>query len=47
MTFRLERDDFAFLGADLRPVVEAGEIEIHVGFSADSDDLRSTTIRIE
>ena len=32
-------DDFAFLGADLRPVVEPGAFEVHVGFSADPAGL--------
>ena len=36
-------DDFAFPGADLRPTVEPGAIEIHVGFSADPAGLRSTS----
>jgi beta-glucosidase len=42
MTFRLERSDLAFPGADMKPVVEPGEIEIHVGFSADPRQLRTT-----
>jgi hypothetical protein len=30
------------LGLDLRPVVEPGEIEVHLGLSAAADALRST-----
>lgn len=47
ITFRLERQDFAFLDRELKPVVEAGEIEIHVGLSADPAALQTTTIRLE
>ena len=43
LRFELRRDDFAFPGADLRPTVEAGAIEIHLGFSADPAGLRSTS----
>lgn len=46
LSFRLTRDDFAFPGPDLAPLVEAGEIEIHLGFSADPDGLRTTRIRL-
>jgi beta-glucosidase len=46
LAFRLERADFAFPGVDLEPVIEPGEIEIHVGFSAAADELRTTTVRI-
>jgi beta-glucosidase len=44
--FELDRADLAFPGPDLEPLVEPGEIEAHVGFSADSADLRSTTFRL-
>ena len=46
VTFRLTRDDFAFPGLDLQPVVEPGEIRIHVGFSADPAELRSTVLHL-
>jgi beta-glucosidase len=41
LTFTLERDDLAFLGVDLQPIVEPGEILVHVGFSADRMKLRT------
>ncbi|MFO1144018.1 MAG: glycoside hydrolase family 3 N-terminal domain-containing protein [Amaricoccus sp.] len=41
----LGRDDLAFLGADLRPVVEPGGFEVHLGFSADPAELKSATFR--
>ena len=44
--FELDRAVFAFPGADLEPVTEPGEIEVHVGFSADPQDLRSTRFRL-
>jgi beta-glucosidase len=47
LTFSLARQDFAFLDRHLKPVVEPGEIEIHLGFSADRETLRSTMIRID
>lgn len=47
LTFRLQRADFAFPGADLEPVIEPGEIEIHVGFSADPAALHTTTVHID
>lgn len=45
--FELARDDFAFPGKDLRLVVEPGEIEIHLGFSADRGSLRSATFTLD
>jgi beta-glucosidase len=42
LRFELDRSDFALLGLDLRPVVEPGEIEVHLGLSAAADALRST-----
>jgi len=42
LTFRLERADFAFADAKLEPVVEPGEIEVYVGFSAERAGLRGT-----
>ncbi|MBK1665279.1 beta-glucosidase [Rhodospirillum rubrum] len=38
--------DLAFLGADLRPRIEAGEIEIAVGRSADPEGLLRRSVRI-
>ena len=46
LTFRLERRDFGFLGIDMQPVIEPGEIQIHVGFSADPSGLRATKFRL-
>ncbi len=42
LTFTLDRADLAFLGQDLKPVVEAGAFEVHVGFSAEASQLRQT-----
>jgi beta-glucosidase len=44
--FRLDRSDFAFPDATLRPTVEPGEFEVHVGFSADPANLRTTRFRL-
>jgi beta-glucosidase len=44
--FELGPADFAFPGADLEPVSEPGDIEVHVGFSADPAQLRSTRFRL-
>jgi beta-glucosidase len=46
-TFLLDRDAFAFPGPDLRPVVEPGTYEVHVGFSADRAGLRSARFTLE
>ena len=46
LTFSLDRSDFAFLGLDMKPVIEPGEIEIHVGFSADRSALLTTTFHL-
>jgi beta-glucosidase len=43
--FTLKRDDFAFLGSDLKPRVEPGLFEISVGPSADRTLLTTTTVR--
>jgi beta-glucosidase len=45
LRFELGRDDLAFLDADLRPVVEPGTFEVHVGFSADAAGLKSASFR--
>ena len=45
--FRLDRDAFAFPGPDLRPVVEPGAYEVHLGFSADPAALRSARFTLE
>jgi beta-glucosidase len=42
LRFELARADFGFLDAALQPTVEPGEIEVHLGFSADPDALSST-----
>ena len=46
LRFELRRADFAFPDADLRPTVEPGAFEIHLGFSADPADLRSTSVTL-
>ena len=45
--FELDRGDFALLDADLRPTVEPGRFQIHVGFSADPASLRTTTLTLD
>ena len=45
--FMLERDDLAFLDAALRPVVEPGRFEVHLGLSADPSGLRSASFVLE
>ena len=47
LRLQLARHDFAFLGPDLRPVVESGTIELHVGFSADPDALRGARLTLD
>lgn len=47
LTFGLSRQDFAFLGRNLEPLVEPGEIEIHIGFAADRDALKSVSVRVD
>ncbi len=47
LRFELDRDDFAFPGADLLPITEPGVIEIHVGFSADAAGLRSARFTLD
>jgi beta-glucosidase len=43
----LATEDLVFLGVDLEPVFEPGEIEILVGPSAERSRLLSTTVRLE
>ena len=45
--FELDRADFAFPDAALRPIVEPGRFEIHVGFSADPGSLRSAGLTLD
>ncbi|MCW2309045.1 glycoside hydrolase family 3 N-terminal domain-containing protein [Rhodobium gokarnense] len=47
VTFWLDRDAFAYPGADLKPLVEPGDVILHVGFSADPAALKSATIRLD
>ncbi len=47
LRFALSRADLAFLGPDLRPRVESGSFEFHVGLSADPDALQSTRLTLE
>jgi beta-glucosidase len=46
VSFTLERKDFAFLDANLQPVVEPGDFDVYVGFSADPMQLRSASFRL-
>ncbi len=46
LDFRLARPDFAGLDAELRPAVEPGEYEIHLGFSADPATLRAVRVTL-
>jgi beta-glucosidase len=45
LRFELGRDDLALLDADLRPAVEPGAFEVHLGLSADPAGLRSARFR--
>jgi len=42
----LQTSDLRFLGADLEPVFEAGEVEILVGPCADRSQLLAATIQL-
>lgn len=44
--FSLTSEAFTFLGRDLAPVLETGDIELFVGRSADRDSLLRTSVRI-
>jgi beta-glucosidase len=46
LRFELKRADFAFPDPNFQIVVEPGEIAIHVGFSADRAQLRSTVFHL-
>ncbi|HET9068311.1 MAG TPA: glycoside hydrolase family 3 N-terminal domain-containing protein, partial [Amaricoccus sp.] len=45
--FTLERADLAFLDAALRPVVEPGRFELHLGLSADPANLRTVAFNLD
>lgn len=45
--FTLKANDLAFLGHDLTPILEAGEIVLLVGPSADRANLKETRIKIQ
>ena len=47
IAFTLSDADFALLGPDLRPRLEAGEFVLSVGLSADREALRSVPMRLE
>ncbi len=47
VAFRLGDADFALLGPDLLPRLEAGEFILSVGLSADRDKLKSISVRLE
>jgi beta-glucosidase len=44
--FELPATELAFLGVDFEPVLEPGEIEIHVGASADPAQLTSSRVML-
>ncbi|HET7608999.1 MAG TPA: glycoside hydrolase family 3 C-terminal domain-containing protein, partial [Gammaproteobacteria bacterium] len=44
--FELPATELAFLGVDFEPVLEPGEIEIHVGGSADPAELASSRVML-
>jgi beta-glucosidase len=46
LSWQLPVTALTFLGADLDPVLEPGEFEIHVGQSADSGALLGCTIEV-
>jgi beta-glucosidase len=45
--FTLSADDLTFLGPDLVPRLEPGEVEIHVGPNAAAGSLLKTTVRVD
>ncbi len=47
VSFELDRADFAYPDTALRPVVEPGRFEIHVGLSAEPAGLLGTTITLD
>ena len=47
VSLRVPASDLEFLGADLEPVLEAGEIEILVGPCADRTALQSATVTLD
>jgi beta-glucosidase len=44
VTFTLDTSDFAVLGPDLKPRLEPGLFDLHVGFSADPAGLKSVAV---
>ena len=46
LAFTLGDADFALLGRDLRPRLEAGDFELSIGFSADREALQTVTVRL-
>ena len=46
VAFTLDDADFALLGPDLRPRLEAGDFVLSVGLSADREALKSVTVRL-
>lgn len=46
LTFTLESDDFAVLGPDLKPRLEPGVFDLHVGASADPAALKSVAVTL-
>jgi beta-glucosidase len=44
--WRLPVEDLSFIGAALRPIQEPGRFEIHVGQSADPDELLTSVIEV-
>ena len=44
--WRLPVEDLSFIGPALRPILEPGQFEIHVGQSADPDELLTSVIEV-
>ena len=44
--WRLPVEDLSFIGPGLRPILEPGQFEIHVGQSADPDELLTSVIEV-
>src|SRR5271163_3699343 len=45
--WRLPVEDLSFIGPALKPILEPGRFEIHVGQSADPDELLTSVIEVE
>jgi len=46
VAWRLPVEDLSFIGPALKPILEPGRFEIHVGQSADPDELLTSVIEV-